>query len=85
VKKARKPRNPFILDEDEESDGFEKELEAEEWRLRDSEGNLYNSFVGGKLEVLSSEYYELSKSERKRVQRDEREFLRHYGSPCKTK
>ena len=85
MKKARKPRNPYILNKAEESDGSEEELEAEDWRLHDSEGNLYIRFVGGKLEVLSSEYYELSKSQRKRVRRDEREFLRHYGSPCKSK
>jgi len=85
MKKARKPRNPYILDEAEESDGSEEELEAEDWRLRDSEGNLYIRFVGGKLEVLSSEYYDLSKSQRKRVRRDEREFLRHYGSSYESK
>lgn len=80
-KKDRRPRNPFVLDEAEESDGLdeEEELEAEDWRPRDSEGNLFIRFVGGKLEVLSDEYYELSKKERKRVRRDERDFLRHYG------
>ena len=85
MKKACKLRNPYILDEAEESDGSKEELEAEDWRLRDSEGNLYIRFVGGKLEVLSSEYYDLSKSQRKRVRRDEREFLRHYGSSYESK
>ena len=40
MKKARKPWNPFVLDKAEESDGSEEELEAEDWRLSDSEGVL---------------------------------------------
>ena len=34
---------------------------------------------------LSSKYYDLNKSQKKRVRRDEREFLHHYGSPYKFK
>lgn len=80
-KKERRSGNPFVLDEAEESDGIEEEeeLEAEDWRPRDSEGNLFIRFVRGKLEVLSDEYYELSKKERKRVRIEEREFVHHYG------